>query len=214
MPVIATLSGITTWPVLMVEVAALVPECPGPIIQLAAKEACREFFSRSYCWRQRDVTLLTTVAGQGAYSYAVPNDAELLRVHSCWNGQDEVHVALPGEEDDAYTGETDSDFRIGVSQDRTGLTLSPAPSSSGTVLTGSVSFALASNAAGIPTWCFNQFKEELAAGAAARLVLQPGKPWTDRAAYAAHRNLFDSGIRDASNEAGPVARRPLRTRPA
>jgi hypothetical protein len=213
MPVIASLAGITPWAALVSETAAYVSECPRPIIEQALRDACREFFSTSKCWRERGLTLVTTVASQAAYTFNPPANAELMEVISAWDDDEEVDVGLPGEEDDFYPAETDSEYRITVSDDGTRIELSPLPLTAGVVLKGGVIYTLARNATGIPTWVYNEHNYGITCGAAARLVMQPRKPWTDREAYPMHRSSFMSAVNDASNKAGPAMRRPLRTKP-
>ena len=69
------------------------------------------------------------------------------------------------------------------------------------------------NAAGIPTWAYNEWRHEIASGAVALLVIQPNKAWSNPSAYQLHQTMFEKGIRDASNAAGPVARKPIRVTP-
>lgn len=212
MTLIATPSGFTPWSDLIPQVSALTPECPNPIIKDALMKAMREFFSTSRAWRARDITLLTTVADQTSYDANPPANAEVLQVLACWNGTDEIDCEVPGEDDDAYPGETDSTYRIAVSADGAYYELRPAPEAAGDVLQGSVAYTLAANATGIPSWIYREHRYGIACGAAAHLVAQPRKPWTDRESYAMHRAEFEKAIRDASNTAGPVRRRPLRVK--
>lgn len=213
MTIIATSLDTTPWQAMVSEVALLAPECPVPIIKKALLDACRTFFSDSHCWRESGLTLLTTVASQGAYTFNPPANGELLQVMSAWNGDEELDVETPGEADDAYPGEADSEYRLGVGSGGATITVSPAPATAGVVIKGSVAYTLASNATGIPTWVYNEHRYGIACGAAAKLVMQPNKPWTDRPAYAAHMAEFRKAVTDASNAAGPVRRRPLRTKP-
>lgn len=212
MPIITSSTGFTPWATLAPLVAARAPECPTPIIRDALQECMREFFSTSRAWRGKNLTLLTTVAAQEAYAANPPANAEVLQVMSCFRGTQEIECEVPGEEDDFYPDETSSDYRIGVSDDGLSYELHPAPVSAGEVLKGSVAYTLAENAIGVQDWIYREYRYAIACGAAATLVAQPGKPWTDRAAYAAHRAMFESAIREASNAAGPIRRRPLRTK--
>lgn len=212
MTIIATPIGFTPWATMIPEAAALVSECPNPIIKDALMKAMREFFGTSRAWRGRDLTLLTTVAEQTSYSANPPANAEVLQVLTCWNGTDEIDCEVPGEDDDAYPGQTDSTYRIAVSADGAYYELRPAPEAAGDVLEGSVAYTLAANAAGIPSWIYREHRYGIACGAAANLVAQPNKPWTDREAYPMHRREFERCISDASNTAGTVRRRPLRVK--
>jgi hypothetical protein len=205
MPIIVQPQAVTLWATIINDVAPHVPECPRPIIEDALRESCREFFSDSRCWRERGLTLLTTVASQKAYTFNAPANAELMEVIAAWNGTEEVEVGIPGEEDDLY--------RVTVADDGTQLELAALPETAGVVIKGGVIYTLARNAAGIPSWVYNEHRHGLACGAAAKLVVQGKKPWTDREAYKWLRGEFDTAVRDASNKAGPVSRRPLRTKP-
>ncbi|MBP6638224.1 MAG: hypothetical protein KA179_11095 [Sulfuritalea sp.] len=206
-------SGVTPWAQMIPEALALVPECPNPIIRDALHKAMREFFSTSRAWRGKQLTLLTTVVAQESYNANPPANAEVAQVMSCYRDTEEVECEVPGEEDDFYPAETGSDYRISVSDDGLYYELHPAPASAGEVLKGSVAYTLAENATGVPTWVYREHRYAIACGAAAHLVAQPGKPWTDREAYKAHRDTFEAAIRDASNAAGPIRRRPLRVTP-
>jgi hypothetical protein len=178
------------------------------------RQAAFDFLSRSYCWRQRDVTLLTTVASQSAYAYDLPANGKLLMLHSCFDGLREIEIEVEGEGDDFYPGETsDSDYRIAVADDGAGFELRPAPATSGVVLKGSVSFIPADNATGIPTWIERNYGQGIAHGAAALLVVEPNKPWSNPASYQFHQGEFNSSIAEASAKAGPVRRRPIRVKP-
>lgn len=211
--VIANPSSYTPWSELISEVAPLVPECPRTIIEKSLREVCREFFSTSRCWRERGVTLLSTVASQATYAYANLANSVLLDVMAVWDSDRELHVGLPGEEDDFYPGQGDSEYLITVADGGLSLKLSPLPRSTGTVLKGSVSYTLASNASGIPSWVYDEHKYGIACGAAAPLVMQPKKPWTDSQSYAMRRREFEKCISYASNKAGPIRRRPMFTIP-
>lgn len=214
MPIIASPSGFTPWSAMVPFVAPKVPECPGPAIRQALIDAAREFFSASRCWRQRDITLLTTVAGQNAYAYNPPTNGQLCQVMSAFRGTEEIEIELPGEGDDAEPGKTDGDYRVAMSDDASGFEVRPAPLLAGEVLKGSVALTTSENASGILTWVFRDYRQEIAMGAAALLVIEPGKPWTAPALYDGYRSQFDSAIALASSLAGPVRRRGLRVKPS
>lgn len=213
MPVIAVTSSHTLLSVLVDDVAPLVPECPRALIRNKLIRTCRQFLSESRCWRDRGITLLTTVASQKAYAFNVPADAELLQVMSAWDGDTEVDADLPGDDDDESPDFTSSTFKVGVSDDGTELECRPTPSTDGVVLKGSVSYTLALDGNSIPTWIYTDHRDALAAGAAAMLVIQPGKPWSNPGNYVGYQGMFREAIRDASNKAGPVRRRPLTSKP-
>ena len=210
MTILATPSTFTLWTDLSAHAAPLVPECPRHILELALRDACRDFFTVSRCWRERGLTLITTVAGQAAYTFNPSANAELSAVMAAWDGDDEIEVGHPGEDDDSYPTEQDDEtYRVTVANGGATLLLSPLPETAAVVIKGSVAYTVASNATGILTWVYNEHRRGLAAGAAALLVVQPKKPWTDRDAYAAHQSAYETALRRASNKAGPLRRRPL-----
>lgn len=210
MPIVVDTSGFTLWRVIYPDIALHAPECPTPLMESALRHAAREFFSTSSAWRDEAVTLATTVAGQIGYDFSPPANAELMRVHTAWNGSAEIDADVPGEEDADYPDQTNSTYRAGVSADSSQVLLRPAPEASGDVIQGTVIYTLSPNATGIPTWIYNEHRDGLAAGAAARLVVQPKKPWSNPQAYTMLRGMFTDAIREASNQAGPVRHRPLR----
>lgn len=213
MPVIVQNSGLTSLDLLVRDVAPHVPECPQPLIREKLLRACRDFFSASYCWRERRITLLTTVQGQQAYAYAIPANAELLQVMSAWDGDTEVDADLPGDDDEYSPDFEQKDVVVGVSDDGSELELRPLPNTTGTVIKGSVSYTLAENASAIPSWVYREYREGLAAGAASLLVIQPQKPWSNPGAFPGLRALFSDAVSDATNKAGPVRRKAIRSKP-
>lgn len=214
MPVIASPSGFTPWTALVPFVAPKVPECPTPAIRQALIEAAREFFAASRCWRMRDITLLTTVAGQNTYAYNSPTNGQLCQVLTAYRGSEEIDVEQPGEGDDDEPGKTDGDYRIAMSDDASGFEVRPAPMLAGEVLKGSIALTTAENADGILTWVFRDYRQQIAMGAAAMLVIEPNKPWTAPALYDGYRREFEAAVALASNQAGPVRRRGLRVKPS
>ena len=69
------------------------------------------------------------------------------------------------------------------------------------------------SATGFPSWIGNQYFEDLANGAIARLMIMPNKPWTDLINGAARRAAFESGMNNARASAvRSLARAEIRTR--
>lgn len=212
MPVILVPAGITEWASLYAGVAGHLPQVPAFEIDDYVRRASRSFFLRSYCWRSRGETLLTTVADQADYSYSLPSGRELNAVHVARMDTIELDCLLPGEEDDYHAEETSTTPAIMVAEDRASFRLAPPPADSDVEVVGTVSWVPASNALGIPTWAFDDYRDHIAAEAAAMLCIQDGRPWTNPAKYAGLHAMFIEGVSVASNKAGPVRRRPLRTK--
>ena len=205
-------STFTTWADMRSRVLRKAPECPSFRLDDALKEAAQEFFETSRVWRSSRDTLLTTVADTLDYAFTSPTNAEVHCVISAWDGDDELEVLLPGEQDDADQTTTTDEFKVGARQTDV-LFLSQLPRTAGTVIAGVLCFKPSAAALGIPTQAWQRWAEAIACGAAAMLVTEPMKPWSQPGTYAFLKGQFDDGIRQASNAAGPVMRRPLRVTP-
>lgn len=202
----------TTWADMRSRVLRKAPECPGFRLDDALKEAAQEFFETSKVWRSSRDTLLTTLADTLDYAFTAPTNAEVHAVVSAWDGDDELGVALPGEQDNADQTETTDTFYVGARPIDT-LFITQLPTTAGNVIAGVLCFKPSVTAVGIPTIAWNRWGEQIACGAAAMLVTEPLKPWSQPNTYQFLRSQFDDGIRQASNSAGPVMRRPLRVTP-
>jgi hypothetical protein len=213
MPIILPGASIAPWSDLVSNVLPHTPECPLFEIEDRLRQAAREFCRISCAWRSPNVALLTTVADQVLYTYSTPAQAELNRVHTAFNGDDEIDVALPGEEDDVDPTSSGEDWKITVDSE-TQLRLTQPPATAGIELTGTLSYVPTNTATGIPTLIARRWQLQIAAGAAALLVVQARKPWSNPAAAAMLSGMFQEGIRSASNDSGPVRRRPIRVIPA
>ncbi len=205
-------STFTTWADMRSRVLRKAPECPSFRLDDALKEAAQEFFETSKVWRSSRGTLLTTVADTLAYAYTAPTNAEVHCVVSAWDGDEELDVALPGEQDDADQTTEADDFKVGARATDT-LYITQIPVTAANVIAGVLAFKPSAAAVGIPTAAWTRWGEQIACGAAAMLVTEPLKPWSQPGTYAFLRAQFDDGIRSASNSAGPVMRRPLRVTP-
>lgn len=73
----------------------------------------------------------------------------------------------------------------------------------------SMTFALqpSQSASSFPKWIFNQYVYALADGAISKLMLMPGKPWTDTQNGADRRTRFEQAIANARNSAASAVGR-------
>lgn len=204
--------ALTPWKSFRPLVARHLPRCPVFEIDDAVVEAGREFCREAHCWRQSGLSLLTTVAGQGAYVATLPTGAELLRVHAAFIGEDEVDVGLPGEGDDEAPTLRRSRWRIEAAPPA-GLLLSPLPAVAGVAVVGTLSYIPTKTSTGLLDVIFDEHAYGIASGAVAMLAAQPGKDWSAPAIVTYHEGKFREAITTASNAAGPVRRRPLRVKP-
>lgn len=203
----------TTWAEMRPRVLRKAPEAPTFRLDDALKEAAREFLTTTQVWRSARGTLLTTAADTISYAFTPPTNAEVCAVISAWfDDNTELGVMLPGEQDDDEPSMESDRFKVGVRFTDT-LILNHPPYSTGIVIEGVLAFTTSETAAGIPEDVWRQWGEEIACGAAAMLVTEPNKPWSQPATYQFLRGRFDEGMTDASNSAGPVMRRPMRAKP-
>lgn len=198
---------------LAIDVIAHVSECPVFLAEDQAKLAAREFFRKTRAWRSPlNITLLTTVASQDTYAYVPPTNAELNLVQSAWNADTELDIELPGEAENEQPDTTSDTWKIGVRAGNV-LVLAPAPNVAGVVIKGSVSYLPTLAGAGIPTYAYDNWGKEIAAWAAAQLVIQPKRDWTNPGAYGGLMALFDARVARVADAVGPARRRPLRVTP-
>lgn len=205
-------ASFTTWDTLARLAAEHLTECPEWAIADHVKTQARDFFKRSGIWRTKEATLLTTVAGQGEYDHTPATNAELSRVFSAWNGLDEVDVEDPGDWAGSPDALLDTTWKIGA-RDLNKMSLSPLPEVAGVVIKGTVVYVPSKAGVGIPSHAYDEWGSQIAGGAAARLMLQANKPWTNPGMVPVLRGDFEAAVRQASMQAGPVKRKPLRVTP-
>lgn len=214
MPIILLPASTVSYSLLYREVMPHVPNVPEFEVEYRLKQATREFCHRSLSWRQANTELLTTVADQVSYDADLPDATELVAVLSAWDGDTEIDVELPGEVEDLEPGSSDSEWKVGVESTMDAIRLSPAPDTSGTVLTGTIALSPNEDSTEIPAFIWKRWRKPVAAGCIAALKEQVGKPWSDPVGAVMFRQRFEDGCMEASNASGPVRRRPLRVRPA
>lgn len=210
MTIIVDSSDRTAYSDLLRDVRRLAPMLVEPLVLPLIAEVVREFCRRSSCWRTRRLTLLTTQAGVQDYTYAgLPSDADLYRVNSAWCDGDEVPVLEPGQEDEQEVGDQSDDLKIGVSGPTTFL-LSPAPLTSGRVITGGLTVIPKLSADSLPTALLDQYRVGMVYGVLARMAMEADKPWGRINMAPVYQGEYESAIAKASNDAGPIRPQPLR----
>lgn len=212
MPIILVPIDTVAYSLLLKEVMLHLPMALEFDVEYRMKLAVRDFCRRSLAWRQPATTLLTTVAGQSSYDADLPDGTEIAAVLSAWNGTQEIDVELPSDVDNYQPGTTASAWKVGVEAEMDALRLLPAPDVSGIVLKGTLAFAPNEESTELPAFIWKRWRTPVASGCIAMVKEQTSKPWSDPAGAMYHRGIFDAGIHEASNKAGPVKRRSLRVR--
>lgn len=202
-------ASFVTWATMRPLILAHARECPSFLLDDAMKEAAKEFFAYSRVWRSEHDLLLTTVADTKEYAYTPPSNAEVVAVQTAWLGEEELEEAHPGDRNREKPTQACSYPRIGVRPTNV-LYLTENPQVIGDI-EGTLSFKPSADATGIPIEAWTQWKMGLACGAAARLVIEPEKPWSNPKAYQFLQGKFDEATRLAAMSAGPTRRRSLRS---
>lgn len=177
---------------------------PGePVVLHAIKRTATRFCTESWVWKHLPAAMNVT-AGQALYTPAAPDGAAVARILTAeYDGTpldpDEVTqlaLTMPRWRTDTGTP------RRFAQLTPESITLVPVPSSS---LAGSLTLTLAlrpaDDADDLPDWLASAYVDEIVSGVLSRLMLMPGKPWTDLANGQDRREQFRSAIASARADA-------------
>lgn len=172
----------TTWSSWLPDLLPQLPECPGITVEHEVRRAAQRFFSGSRAW---NVTLpaIPVEAAEDAVAIA-PTDHEqdLVRVLQVWY-DDNIIEATTGDVLASRFGDNWQNHigaPIAYIQDSPGvLRLYPVPEArSESGLIARIAVAPSDVSAGIPDNLAIAYRDELAMGAKARLMLHANKPWS------------------------------------
>jgi hypothetical protein len=186
----------TTWNYFYPDVLVHVNGCPTAVIDFELRRAAQTFFSRSFAW-QVNQPAIPVLAGTAEISVApADTQTELVRIEKVW--YDGVSFGRP-----ATVQELDRNSQADWTQ-HTGLprryfsarpgviSLYPVPSvNSTTGLRLRLSVRPSEAAVGLDDAMAVAYRHAFIAGAKARLMMYPGKPWI---------NLQQAGIENAAFE--------------
>lgn len=196
-----------TWADFLPRMVDHLPGCPEFSMLEAVRDAAIEFFERTRVWKRENVTLATTVAGQGTYFLDIddlPEGAALTHLHAAWVGTEPVTIGRRAGRTDVAPGEQDALARAELRiSGRADVTLSPAPETSGDVIKATVSFVPTQVSDGIDDELFYLYREAIEKRAIAELQSQEDKPWTSAKAVG-HGQRYERLQREAAEDAGPV----------
>mgnify|MGYP007090083687 CR=1 FL=1 len=174
-----------------------VPGCQNDLAINALRNAAIELYTKSWIYTQA-CDSQQTVIGQAEYDLDTFNQYKLIGIVSA--SIDDANILPVGKtslnrsnlrwQDD--TGQPTNYF----SYDYTTLRLYPIPDRVST-LNVTVALTPAKTATGIENFIYDLYSEQLAAGAKARLMLIPNKPFTDVNASREYRAQFSAAITDA-----------------
>jgi hypothetical protein len=166
------------------------------------RRAAQVLMRRTRAW-QVDVPAVAVVAGQATVSVAPTSaELELVRVEAVWfDGKPlepttaEVLDALYADDWRAHTGTPSKYIQMVPGEIR----LYPVPVADAvTGLSVRLSVAPSETAAGLPDDIALRFRDDVQVGAKARLMLYPGRPWTNPELAAVYGQAFDSLVGTAT----------------
>lgn len=179
-----------------------VPGCPQILAEHELRRAAQVLMRRTRAWRI-DEAARPVVAGQATVSVAPTSaELELVRVEAVWfDGKplepvtDDVMDALYSHDWRSDTG-TPSRFLQWVPGK---IRLYPLPDADAvTGVTLRLSVAPSESSTGLPDDLAIRFRDEIHVGAKARLMLYPGRPWTNPDLGAVYGQAFDSLVGTAT----------------
>lgn len=145
-----------------------VPLSPDILLARALNDAARQFCARALCWEE-DLDPIIPVAGQTTYDLDLPGGAVLVKVYGL-SGVGVVDLVEKTVMFDEVPTETVT-LRVALQPSRTATT--------------------------IPDVVGERFGEAIAAGAIARMLIMPGKEWTNPQMAAYHMGVYEAGVSDA-----------------
>ena len=195
----------------------VMPEVPGAPVDLttnAIRNTIIEFCQGSWCWRYI-IDPAPVLAGLNTYELDPPPGAEVAQALIVSvegkpldpKGQADLVALRP---DWATRRDTPKWY---LTDDPSQLILAPVPDRKipgGLVVT--VALQPVRTSTSFPNWIWSRYFDALSAGAKARLMAMPKKPWTSPELYALYRGRFESAMAGAKVESQQsLSRAPMRT---
>lgn len=185
-------------------ILAEVPGCPLPTVKMALLQATAELCREAHTWNEIQDPI-TLVDGQHTYPVDAPTGAQVATIKDIWADNRKltpvaisaVHNLIPnwqtaqGNQPDYYSG----------SNDWSEIRLYPIPvNTMGARITMRVAYQPKFNAATIPDFMVNNYLEAITAGAKSRLMMMPGRGWTNLELGGYNKQVFDAAIVQAKIE--------------
>ncbi|WP_025915802.1 hypothetical protein [Herminiimonas sp. CN] len=185
-----------------------------PLVEAAIRNAVIEFCNQSWLWRYLPDPI-DIVAGEVAYDLEPTTGADVAAVLSCSIGGNLISPASTDDLDRIYTGwqSLSGPARHYTQTDTNSILLVPRPEFN---IAGALVMVLAlqprRSSTAFPGWIADQYAESLAAGALSRLLLMPGKAWSDGQAGMLNKDKFQAAIQVAKAfGTSGLSRAPVRT---
>jgi len=180
-----------------------VPGCPQPMAIDAIRRAAIEFCEKTLAWIYKHPAI-NVVAAQMAYPFVPPTGAVVAKVLQAWHNDIKITPKTPDELNEIYANWlTIAGTPQYITQDdERNLLLVPTPSAAltaGLVLRVALKPTLASD--DIETSIYEEYRDAIASGAKARLMLIKDKPYSDMELGALEMGLFNAAVADAKFKA-------------
>lgn len=193
-----------------------VPGCPNILAAHELRRAAQAFLDQTRAWQVTQAAA-TVTAGQTIETISVAG-ADLVRVEKAWYDGKPMDIKTTEDMDASYA----DDWQIHTGTPSCLLQLTPGvlqfyPIPTVDATTGlklRVSLKPNETATGVPHDLAMKYRSEILAGAKARLMLYPGKPWTNGDLAVISGGAFDAGVGKANLAAarsfgrGRIAARP------
>lgn len=201
------------------DVAPDVPGCPSFTLERAVKQTVMDFLERTH-WVQRSVAPIDVTGGASARTFTTPVVAageRVLAVLKAWLDGTEIPVYGPADlEDDQPDWKTVTGDPTSLVMERDGeYYIVPSPTSTMTAaLRLKVAIGLLDAATSCEDSILQNWRDAIAFGAKARLMLMPNERWTALDLGASYQNRYMDQVKGACVRAiRTPARRPLVVKP-
>lgn len=165
---------------------------PGPLLRLAVCRAAREFCRRTRVWTEWLAEVSTTEGTGEEYSFVLPSESQIVRVErATLNGNNLPVLSFRDYEDD-YATHSSGDKAL-VSRDLSSYILVGTFAADETVQ-AQVSLMPTLTATALPDHLANRYREAIAEGAKARVLITPGTDYYNEALAGVAAAKFEDAI--------------------
>lgn len=190
------------------EVMPHVPGCPNAIAINAIRNAAIEFCEKSLVV-QRDHELVSVVRNVADYDLEAPTGQVVAKIMRAWFQATPLMPIAPDEVGSirvynarAEGADGPGDPRYIIQKNDTTFSLYPVPKENKPLsIFMRVAMKPSRASTQVEDVLFEDYLETIAAGARARLMLMPGKPYTSPELALANKTLFDQGVNLARHRA-------------
>lgn len=187
-----------------------VPGCSEPYAVQALRSTCIEFCAKTLLFQE--ISVYPTQAGVGELELDIPSNAVLTKILTVsWKNRllqplttETVReaVLLRGAVSDVLVQQSEPRGYFQRVPNAPEISLYPLPSESESdVLTIKAAFVPSRVSATVPDFLFEDWVDEIAAGAAMRLMLTPSQPFANPALAGVHKQMYETGVREGLIEA-------------